>query len=103
MSASNAAQEVLYLRTLLKDLKYERKDPTVLFQDNQGSIAIGNDSIVNKRTKHIDIRHHFVRESIKNKEVQLKWVSTHDQLADIFTKGLLKIKFHYLRQLLVKQ
>ena len=101
MAISSTTQEIKWIRQLLNELHIcYQQEPTILNIDNQAAIAISENDVHHARTKHIDIRHHFVREAIKNKEIQLKWVSTHDQLADIFTKGLLKVRFHYLRQLI---
>ena len=104
MAISSTVQEIKWIRQLLNELYIcYQNEPTILNIDNQAAIAISENDVHHARTKHIDIRHHFVRESIKNKEIQLKWVNTQNQLADIFTKGLLRIRFNYLRQLLLKQ
>lgn len=104
MAISSTVQEIKWIRQLLNELYIcYQHEATILNVDNQAAIAISENDVHHARTKHIDIRHHFVRESIKNKEIQIKWVSTQDQLADIFTKGLHKVRFNYLRQLLLKQ
>ena len=55
MAASVTTQEATYLRALLRDLRMTQDKATVIFQDNQGAIKIGNNPINNQRTKHIDI------------------------------------------------
>ena len=60
MALSVGTQEATYLRGLMKDFGYEDKEPTIIYQDNIGSIEIANNKVVNRRTKHIDIRYHFI-------------------------------------------
>jgi hypothetical protein len=86
MAGSNAAQEAIFLRALLKDLKHEQMEPTKIYQDNQGAIKISNDVINSQRTKHIDIRYHFLRERIIMKEIKLEYIPTEDMVADCLTK-----------------
>jgi hypothetical protein len=50
-----------------------------------------------KRTKHIDIKYHYIREKVENKQIVIKYVPTNEQLSDIFTKGLNTNHFMYLR------
>ncbi|GAA0160086.1 hypothetical protein LIER_16721 [Lithospermum erythrorhizon] len=61
------------------------------------AISISKNPVQHSRTKHIDIRHHFIRELVENKVIQLEHVSTDKQIADIFTKGLDVNQFKYLR------
>jgi hypothetical protein len=60
-------------------------------------LAITRDDRHHQRTKHIDIKHHFVRDHVKKDNVIIKWIPTADQTADLFTKGLGKIKFDKFR------
>ncbi len=64
--------------------------------DNQSAIAITENPVFHSRTKHIEIRHHFIRDCVEKEKVILKYVSTKDQLADIFTKPLSEDRFYYL-------
>ena len=59
-----------------------------------GSIFLAQNPAQERRTKHIDIRHHFIRECVQERKViQLRHISTDKQLADVFTKALGKVKF----------
>ena len=60
----------------------------MIFEDNQGCIALSANPVFHKRTKHIDIRYHFIRERVASGEVELRYVPTAEQLADLLTKGL---------------
>ncbi len=86
IAASSASQEALYIRQLLKDLKYEQTDPTPLFIDNQGAITLSNNQMTNKRTKHIDVRYHFIRDIVEKKEIICGYISTEEMIADCLTK-----------------
>ena len=74
------------MKTLLQDLGNFPTDPTPMFIDNQGAIAIGKDSISNRRTKHIDIKYHFMREKVQEKLIKLQHIPSEDMIADCFTK-----------------
>jgi len=90
MSACAAVQEAIYLRLLLASLGYVQDGPTVIYEDNQGCIGMSQNPILHKRTKHIDIRFHFVRERVASEEVKLIYIKTQNQLADLLTKPLPK-------------
>ena len=65
VSLSTATQEALWLRRLLSEIKAIPAAPTVIKEDNQGTIAVAKNPISHARTKHIDIKFHFVREPCK--------------------------------------
>lgn len=69
-------------------MDHEQQDATKIFCDNQSTIAITKNPAMHGRTKHIDIRFHFIRDLVADGEIILKYCSTHDQLADVFTKSL---------------
>ena len=68
-----------------------------LLRDNEIAIKLGNNSVQHSRTKHIDIRHHLLRDHEAKGDIALCHVSTDKQLADIFTKPLDEQKFYFLR------
>ena len=100
MAMSRNTQEILWLRQLLADMGAPLIGPTTLFVDNEGAIATANSACITDRAKHIDIRHHFIREQIAVGAVQVKHVSTTHQLADILTKPLSAEKFRHFLPLL---
>ena len=85
-----AAQETVWLRHLLASIRFKQKDATVVHEDNQGTIALTKNP---SRTKHIDIKYHFVQEAIEKKDVCLVYCPTEKMVADILTNPLLKLKF----------
>jgi hypothetical protein len=100
MAASNATKEAIWLRTLLTDLGFGPTQATVIHADNQGCIALAKNPVSHSRAKHIDIRHHFIRERVEHREIELQYVSTKDMLADIFTKQLPREAFERFRSML---
>ena len=65
-------------------------------EDNQGAIAMAKNPVGHARTKHIDIRYHFVREGVQNGAIFLNYVATDEMIADILTKPLPKHPFEKL-------
>jgi hypothetical protein len=100
MAMVEVMKEVLWVKQLLGELDIPNDTPTVRV-DNQSTIKMTNNDTEHDRSKHIDIKHYFVRELVKGKTMKLEWVSTVDQLADIFTKCLGKDIFVRLRDRLM--
>ena len=100
VALSSAAQEAVWLRRLMDDLHQKVDEPTIIFEDNQGAIEMAKNPKNHKRTKHIDICHHFVRERVMLSEIKVIYCPTEDMVADVMTKGLPKHTFEKLRNLL---
>jgi hypothetical protein len=98
---ASASAELCWLRTLVKDLGIYLYDPPILWCDNVSALAIASNPVFHARTKHIEVDFHFIRERVLRKDLQVKFVSTMDQLADIFTKGLPSHRFQDLRSKLL--
>ena len=96
VALSAATQEAIWLRRLLTDVGESLEDPVVINEDNQGAIAMAKNPVGHARTKHIDIRYHFVREGVQNGAIILKYVATDEMIADILTKPLPKHPFEKL-------
>ena len=92
MALTYAIQEAKYLRQLLSDLTNLNLLPVTLFVDNQGAIELAKNPVHHQRSKHIDIRYHFIRDEIQNKSVVLEYVPSAENCADIFTKPVAKAK-----------
>ena len=84
------------MKHMLSEYNVEQ-DVLTLYCDNMSAINISKNPIQHSRTKHIDIRHHFIRDLVEDKVVTLEHVATDNQLADIFTKALDANKFETLR------
>uniref|UniRef100_A0A2N9H369 CCHC-type domain-containing protein n=1 Tax=Fagus sylvatica TaxID=28930 RepID=A0A2N9H369_FAGSY len=98
---ASASAELCWLRTLVKDLGLYLSDPPILWCDNVSALAIASNPVFHARTKHIEVDFHFIWERVLRKDLQVKFVSTNDQLADIFTKGLSSPRFHDLQSKLL--
>ena len=98
-----AIQEVLWLRGLLKELGLRCQTGSVVHGDNQSTIAVSKNGVRSDRTKHVDVKYHFITETVDRGDVTLKWVPTTEQQADIFTKALAAPAFeHFRRQLMTR-
>jgi len=80
------------MHTLLGELNYHLK-PIPICGDNQGSIFIASNPVTEKRSKHIDIRYHFIRETIQRKLVTIYFIDGEENPADLLTKNLGSVKF----------
>jgi hypothetical protein len=96
-----AIQEVLWLRDFMKELGLQSHVGSEVYGDNQSAIAVTKNGIKGERTKHVDIKYHFVTETVERGDVRLKWVPTAEQQADIFTKALSQPTFELLRSQLM--
>ena len=85
MALSTAAQEALWFQKLFTELQMPAKTITVK-EDNQGAIVLAQNPIAHSRTKHIDIRFHFIREARENGTIDIVYCSTSEMIADLFTK-----------------
>ena len=98
LAMSDATTEAIWLRGLLDELGQTQLEPTVIHEDNQGSIALSKNPEKHSRMKHIDIRYHFIREKVTSKEIIPSYINTKEQLADILTKPIPKDQFEKLRE-----
>lgn len=105
MAASEAAKEGVWLRNILKSLHLPQFDdpnhfpPLQLHIDNTGAIAMANDILVTKRSKHIDARYHFLKEKVADGCIEQRQIPTASQAADGLTKPLRFDKFDHFLQL----
>ena len=91
--ATSAACEAVWLRRIFRDLQVNTKESTIIFYDNMSAIAMTKNPVSHSRTKHIEIRHHFIKELVEKGEIRLQFCKTGEQLADIFTKVISTEKF----------
>ena len=92
-----AAQETTWLRHLLHDIGLRQVEPTTVFEDNQGSIALSRNPKDHPRTKHVDVKYHFIRNAIERKRLSVVYCPTGDMVADTLTKGLPRPSFEKFR------
>lgn len=100
VAAANAAKELVWLRQLLSELLPNMLEAPKFYLDNQSAIQLIKNPEYHKRTKHIDIKYHFIRELFVKNFFDLEFVSTKNQIADILTKSLPKPSFENFRELM---
>jgi len=93
MAACECAKEALSLSQLLHDVGYIQERPPSLYIDNQNTIKLIKNPELHQRTKHINVRLHFIRELYESQTISVNYINTEDQLGDIFTKPLPVQKF----------
>lgn len=98
VALSSAAQECVWMRRLVAELGNPPGGPTIILEDNQSSIAMAKNPQFHGRAKHIDIKHHFIREQVSAGSIELKYCPTQEMLADVLTKGLPQQQFSLLRE-----
>ncbi|CAL1393340.1 unnamed protein product [Linum trigynum] len=93
---ASTGSEVLWLRWLLHDLGVSSTGPNPLFCDNQATLHIAVNPVFHEWTKHVEMDCHFVRERVQSRDIAPAKISTLEQTADLFTKGLSVYHFHHL-------
>ena len=97
IAAGSCCAQILWMKQTLKDFDVDFECIPIKC-DNTSAINLSKNPILHSRAKHIDIRHHFLRDHIQRGEIALDFVSTEFQLADIFTKPLNDERFSFIRR-----
>jgi hypothetical protein len=96
IAAGHCCAQLLWMRQTLRDYSYKLSKVPLLC-DNESAIHLADNLIEQSRTKHIDIRYHFLRDHQQKGDIEIAYVNTQNQLADIFTKPLDEKTFIKLR------
>ena len=94
---ATVTSELIWVKSFLASLGVFLDQPMKLYCDNQAALHIAKNPVFHERTKHIEIDCHFVRERLLSKDLDMVYVSSKNQIADIFTKPLGKQQFQFLR------
>jgi hypothetical protein len=97
IAACSASCEAIWLRKLLIGLFDLEMEATTILCDNQSCIKMIENPIFHDRSKHIEIRYHYIRDMVQRGALKLQYVSTDEQVADVLTKPLPRIKFEHFR------
>jgi len=101
IAASETVSDIIWARQLLTDLSFDISQPTVLHVDNRTAIMmIESTNTQHNRRKHINVKHHFIREKKEEGVITAEWIDTKSQLADIMTKPLPHQQFKLLRDII---
>ncbi|KAJ9548963.1 hypothetical protein OSB04_021506 [Centaurea solstitialis] len=93
MAVTEGFKEAIWLKGLFSSLSDDELTVDTVFCDNQSAIFLTKDQVLHERTKHIDMRYHFIREVIAKGDFKVRKISTHDNPADMMTKVLPTAKF----------
>jgi hypothetical protein len=96
IAAGSCCAQILWMKATLKDFGINFKNVPLLC-DNESAVKLTNNPVQHQRTKHIDVRHHFIRDHQQKGDIAIESVGTEDQLADLFTKPLDEKRFHKLK------
>ena len=99
VSMAESVKEAIWLRRLLHSLGFPSRLPTNIFSDNQGAIQLVKNPKYHKRTKHIETKYYLIREKYAQQEIEVLYINTKQQLADLLTKALPRETFQHLRAL----
>jgi hypothetical protein len=98
IDTATCCTQVLWMIQTLADLEVKYTVPIPIYCDNTSAISVSKNPVLHSKTKHIPIKYHFLREQVTNQIVQVHYIPTSEQIANIFTKPLAKTLFEYLRQ-----
>ena len=93
IAQTHAAKEAMWLQIFISEMQGKKEKGITLLCDNQGAIALAKDNKFHSRTKHIDLHYHFICEAVEDRKINVKYIPTSENVADIFTKPLAKPKF----------
>ncbi|KAJ9554165.1 hypothetical protein OSB04_018210 [Centaurea solstitialis] len=100
ISAASCASQCIWLRNVLRELGSIEKGGTVINCDNNSAIQLSKNAVLHGRSRHIDVKFHFIRDLVNKEMVVLKYCNTQDQIADIMTKPIKAEQFRKLREML---
>ena len=99
MALAEASKEAIYLKNLLNELTGSL-DCILLHSDNQSALKLTLNPMFHKRSKHIDVRHHFIREKVAEGLISIEYLQTNEMPADLLTKALGSNKHYKFLELL---
>ena len=88
IATTTAVCQGIWLAWLLDEMLNKETVPSKLFVDNKSAISLSKNPVFHERSKHIDIRYHFIRECVENGKIQIEFARSGDQLADVLTNAL---------------
>ena len=99
-AATSATCEAVLLRRILSNLQQKEEVPTIIFCDNMLAIEMTKNPVFHARRKHIELRHHFIRDLVNKGEIRLEFIGTNEQPADVLTKPVSKEKLEKFKDLM---
>ena len=96
--ACSASCEAVWLRKLLFDLFNIQLDAICIYCDNQGCVKLAENSVFHDKSKHVEIKYHYIQDMVQRGEVNLLYVAMNEQIIDVLTKPLARVKFEYFKE-----
>jgi hypothetical protein len=96
-----AAKVIAWARQFLNDLGFPQQSPTLVFEDNMSTILLVKNGNDKGKTKHMDVRYHYIKELVDHGKIILQHLSTTEMISDILTKPLVLGPYQYLRNKLL--
>ena len=100
IAAATSACQAIWMRRILEELHFQQLEPTIIYCDISSAIKLSKNPVLHGRSKHIDVRYHFLRDLTNEGIIDLVYCRSEDQVADIMTKPLKLNAFEKLRGLL---
>ena len=97
IAASDAGKEAIWLCKLLAGLFGEMLEMTIIHCDNQSCVKLSENPMFHYRSKHMEMRYHYLRDMVQKGAIRLQYISTDEQITDALTKPLSATKFAYFR------
>ncbi|KAL0332850.1 UNVERIFIED_CONTAM: Retrovirus-related Pol polyprotein from transposon TNT 1-94 [Sesamum calycinum] len=88
IASTETACEAIWLRRILRDVEQQQEAPTKILCDNMSTIAMTKNPVFHARSKHIELRHHVIRNCVRNLDIYLEFINTNEQLVDGFIKAV---------------
>ena len=104
VAMGDVVKDALFVKSVLKFMQPQRKEfciPVTVFEDNQGAIQLANNPRSSQNSKHIDVRHHFLRELVSEQIIRVEYIKSSQQHAEVLTKPLPVGSFRYHRNALM--
>ena len=98
MAATEAAKQAIWLQDLLSEVTGKEQGRTKIYVDNKSPISLAKNPVFHRRSKHIQKRFHFIRECVEKEQIEVEFVRSEDQCADILTKALARTKFNDMKK-----
>ena len=93
VALSELGKKIIHFRRILEELGFAQSQPTVIYEDNKSAIKLATNIQVTRKSRHINIRHHYIRDIIASHEVQIVHLPSDQMVSDMLTKPLGPIKF----------
>ncbi|XP_048226569.1 uncharacterized mitochondrial protein AtMg00810-like [Ricinus communis] len=100
IAATSCACQALWLKKILEELQFNQEGAVVIYCDNNSTIKLSKNPVLHGRSKHIDVKYHYLRDLDKDGKIDLKYCRSEEQLTDIFTKALKVFPFQDLRKII---